>query len=204
MIDSIETAILARLHAASVSGALGYTIPTIGRYQGELTSRDALTQLSAAMPSVLSLHGGLWASTRGSHVRYLSWWTLLLGTNISTTGNYQLQTDICALLANQTFGLPVAPLQVLSTHLIRQDVVNAQPLSIYGLNVQVAYDQGEIPVTFPSDLSPGFGLADLPSQPSETPSPPRTGSGRGLGDFHTLSENWALPASPASDEVTIP
>jgi phage gp37-like protein len=216
MIGAIENAMLGRLRAASQSGALGYTIPLLGSYQGDLDTEEALARLAPQLPAVLAIYAGDRSEPMGLSWRYHCAWSLFvvvgnlrneparrLGGAPGEVGSYRLLADVRTLLAGQTFGLPVAPLAIEGTRSIYQGAVHArQQISVYALDVRVAYSQSALPETWPSDTSPHFGVVELPPRPG-APALSR-GTALGLADWTELDNTWSAPGPAASDKVDMP
>lgn len=121
---AIEDAIIARIRAASDSGALGYRLAEIASYGGEFDDETFFTQIRK-FPAV-------WVTVGGSKPKLLSARkvqlspviAVMVGTRnvrgerqtrhgtVAEPGSYQLLEDVRALLLGQSLGLAMAPLRM--------------------------------------------------------------------------------------------
>lgn len=176
MIGEIETAIVARIRAASDSGTLGYRIPSVATYQGQLDDPGELAKLLPKFPAVLVTYAGdQEPAPRGRGWEYKPVYTILVvarnlrneaarrhGAGPDEVGSYQLVIDLRALLVGQRLGLDIAALEPGRVRSIFNGRLKASQMSIYALTFSTAF-------------------AGAASQPT------------GLADFSTFHADWDIP-----------
>lgn len=120
---AIEDAIMARLRAASDSGALGYRLAEIASYGGEFDDELFFTQVRR-FPAVWVTIGGSKKKTGlGRKTIFTATIAVMVGTRtvrgeratrhgtVTEPGSYQLLDDVRRLLTGQDFGLTIAALR---------------------------------------------------------------------------------------------
>ena len=118
----IEDAVIARIKAASDSGALGYRLADVASYGGEFDDETFFTAVRK-FPAVWVTVGGSKPQRKSARV-----WTMapviavMVGSRsvrgerftrrgaVGEVGSYQLLQDVTDLLAGQRLGLPIEPL----------------------------------------------------------------------------------------------
>lgn len=118
----IEDAVIARIKAASDTGALGYRLADVASYGGEFDDETFFTALRK-FPAVWVTVGGSKPQRKSARV-----WTMapvvavMVGSRsvrgerftrrgaVGEVGSYQLLQDVTDLLAGQQLGLPIEPL----------------------------------------------------------------------------------------------
>lgn len=190
MIDAIETALLARVQAASDGDALGYALATVGRFGGA-PEAATVEAVQGDFPAVWALFSG-WAQPveRGPRLwRYAPTFTLVIGAaHGGPAGPYRILADMAGLLVGQRLGLPIDPIEPGPARRLHHATIGEQQLSLYAL-----------------DLATRF-VIDAALEGADP-----------LGDFATFNANWDIPphgtvsrelpadaSADATDRVTLP
>jgi phage gp37-like protein len=118
----IEDAIIARIKAASDTGALGYRLAEVASYGGEFDDEAFFTQVRR-FPAVWVTVGGSKPQRKSARVWiYSPVVAVMVGArnvrgerftrhgSVGEPGTYQLLQDVTDLLAGQKLGLPIEPL----------------------------------------------------------------------------------------------
>ncbi len=151
MIAAIEDAIIARIvAAASATPGLGYKLPTVESYGGELD--DDLAAVVRKFPAVWVTFAGCRASTKAS-TQGNKWKTpatfvtmcgsrnvrgeratrkgLTVGGVIKEVGVYQILKDVGLLLAGNDLGLAITPLKPGAIRTLYNTKLNGQGLAVF-------------------------------------------------------------------------
>lgn len=151
MISRIEDAIVNHIQAAAASApGLGYRIPTVASYGGELD--DDLAQVVRSFPAVWVAYagGGKPKPYSASHGKWVVPATfavmvgarnvrgerstrhgLKVGGQVVEVGAYQMLADISLLLLNQDFGLSIKELVPGATKTLYNTKLNGQALAVF-------------------------------------------------------------------------
>jgi phage gp37-like protein len=120
---AIEDAIMARIKAASDSGALGYRLAEIASYGGEFDDETFFTSVRKFPAAWVTIGGAKPKPISARKTQYTVTIAVMVGTRIvrgeRTTrhgtilepGSYQLLDDVRRLLSGQSFGLAITPLR---------------------------------------------------------------------------------------------
>lgn len=151
MLSEIEDAIIARIQAAaSASPGLGYQLPVVASYGGELD--DDLAQVVRKFPAVWVTFAGCKASTK-INTQGTKWRTpatfvtmcgsrnvrgeratrkgLTVGGVLREVGVYQILQDVALLLANSDLGLAITPLKPGPIRTLYNTKLNGQGLAVF-------------------------------------------------------------------------
>jgi phage gp37-like protein len=190
MIGVIEQAIIDRLKAADATGVLGYRWGAVASYSGELDAEVITNVTRGRFPMAWVVFAGdRRRDTAQGELRETQYALLVAarggrneqegrhGSN-DRVGAYQLVRDARGLLADQTLGLDIVPIQVTGTRTVFNGAVKGDPLAVYAL-----------------DLVTGYRATPLPNAAS-------------LDDFETFHADWDLAPRDgqidAADIVTLP
>lgn len=185
MIGRIEDAILARIRLAQgMGGVLGYDIPTLGSYGGEL-DQDLAAFARGRYPAVWVTFAGEDAPREvAGGTAYPAVFAIIIAARSSRTetarrrgdagtiGAYQLQNDVRALLVDRQLGHDISPIKLRRVRPIFNGLTGDQRLAVYALDLEIVY---RAPATS------GSG-GELPGADKDTP-----------GDFKTFHAEWDLP-----------
>jgi phage gp37-like protein len=178
-IGDVENAILAVLAAAGDAGVLGYRYGDLSSYPLDFSQYILSEQRRFPAAWVVWQAWGK-AKLRGDgSYQVLNRFGLVLGArslrnetatrqgSAGQVGSYQLLNDACALLANQTLGLPIDPLRI------------GQARTLFNAKLQTDRKVNLIVLDLDTNLY-------LPAAPSPYPAP-------SIVDFTTFNVSWDIP-----------
>jgi len=148
MIGQVENAMLARLRAATTVEAVRYKYPTLETWPKRFD--EVLSSETTRYPAAWTAFGGAHKIERVSSNRWRAYCVFGLvvaaqnlrneqatrhGGSQSEPGSYQLATDAVRILAGQTLGLDINPLEPTSILEVETpDVPKVKQLSIYAVS----------------------------------------------------------------------
>lgn len=194
MIGEIEDAMIARITVAQgADGVLGYAVPTIGSYGGEL-DQDLAALARGRYPAIWITYAGEDTPREVAGGRECpAVFAVLVAARSSrnetvrrrgdggVVGAYQIQRDVRALLIDQQLGLDIQPIKLRRVRPIFNGLTGDQRLAVYALDLEISYPQ-------PAVASGGGG----------------GGGDLGLGDFLTFHAEWDLPPHGGNNERPYP
>jgi phage gp37-like protein len=179
MISDIENAIIARI-AAAQEGALGYRLKKLATYGGEFA--DGLERIIHDFPAVLVAFNGatLHQQARTSFALKATFGLICCATSLRNEqaarhgkagiiGSYQLVTDMVALLACQTLGLPISPVVINGVRPLMNDRAGAQLASVYAIDVETVFSIGPEDAASLDDFKTFHADWDIPPHGNVTP-----------------------------------
>lgn len=172
MISQIEDAIIAHIQAAAAATpGLGYKLPVVASYGGELDDDLAsvvrsfpavwVTYAGSGKPRPYSTHRGKWITpctfavmvgARNVRGERSTRHGLTVGGVIKEVGAYQMLKDLGLLLLNQDFGLAIKNLVPGATKTLFNTKLNGQALAVFARewHTEFVEEQPRVPID-PSD-----------------------------------------------------
>lgn len=124
MIGTIEAAMVERIESAAKAGLLGYPLKHVDSYADEFNTKDLGTIANLLPGAWVVFQGGDLLEMQGNGVwKMRGTFAVIVGARnqrnqaaqrhgaAGDVGSYQIARDVCALLANQTLGLEIDPLE---------------------------------------------------------------------------------------------
>lgn len=168
MISQIEDAIIAHIKAAAAAApGLGYKLPIVASYGGELDDDLAsvvrsfpavwVTYAGSGKPRPYSTHRGKWivpcafavmVGARNVRGERSTRHGLTVGGVIKEVGAYQMLKDIGLLLINQDFGLAIKNLVPGATKTLYNTKLNGQALAVFARewHTEFVEEQPRVPI----------------------------------------------------------
>lgn len=168
MIATIEDAIIAHIKAAaSATPGLGYKLPNVASYGGELD--DDLAQVVRSFPAVWVTYAGSgkprpYSTARGKWIVPCTYAVMVgsrnvrgerstrhgltVGGVIKEVGAYQMLHDLGLLLLNQDFGLAIKNLVPGATKTLYNTKLNGQALAVFARewHTEFVEEQPRVPI----------------------------------------------------------
>ena len=172
MISAIEDAIIARIKAAATATpGLGYRLPTVASYGGELD--DDLANVVRSFPAVWVAYAGggkpVKTNTAGTKWKTPATFAVMVGARnvrgeratrqgvkvageIKEVGVYQMLSDISLMLISQDMGLAITPLIPGAIKTLFNTRLNGQAMAVFAREWHTAFieTQPRVPID-PSD-----------------------------------------------------